>query len=587
MENLNTNLVAENTSVVGILNEELNENPQNNGENKMLNVSNNLVKENGVVINEDTINIDTTIIAVNEDISVNVSYVASDNSTYPSELSNRDNDTNKYNISVATAEELSYLEIRNNCYSEEYLEEYGIFKMLKKKQIFIWMTSEGDYCYKFGHNGTVKEVTASKLKTILKNKLKFPVYIDNEDPIYKDKNINTSCLHLVSEDAFDPHQDKEFFEKNGQTYRNLFVKTEYLLLNKNTKHNEPKIIIDLVKNLVNNDEERYIYLMNWLANFIQTMERTPIAIIIKGKQGTGKNLFIDKVLRPILSKEQVALISKEELLGKFIGTIFENKLFYIFDEISHSYKDNFQLQNRLKQIIGSDDVFMEKKYENTKSETKLWGPIFLFSNKSVPIAIETNSRREVVFKSGEPLSKIDFLGCGSYENLCDKIKSELRDFTLTLLNWEVDKNMASIAMDTPEKIALANMTHDKIALFNEAITSGDISYFEELKEEYPEGACLYNELEANFKAHKVKKSNLAKIYNALYEEKISTITLKNMLKTYDDEFYDDSNLIGDGKGGKYFLLEDHPKKGLKNSEYIEDVSIQNIASANFPPKPLF
>jgi hypothetical protein len=213
--------------------------------------------------------------------------------------------------------------------------------------------------------------------------------------------------------------------------------------------------------------------------------------------------------------------------------------------------------------------------------------VLIFSNKSVPIAIETNSRREVVFKSGLPLTKIDFLGCGSYDNLCDKIKSELRDFTLRLLNWEVDKNMASIAMDTPEKIALANMTHDKIALFNEAITSGDISYFEELKEEYPEGACLYNELEEDFKVHKVKRNYLYQIYNILYDEKITNKTLMNLLRTYDDEFYDNSNLIGDGKGGKYFLLEDHPKKGLKNSEYIEDVSIQNIASANFPPKPLF
>ena len=58
-----------------------------------------------------------------------------------------------------------------------------------------------------------------------------------------------------------------------------------------------------------------------------------------------------------------------------------------------------------------------------------------------------------------------------------------------------------------------------------------------------------------------------------------------MLKTYDDEFYDDSNTIGDGVGGKYFLLDGHPKKGLKQeSIHGGDASIQYTA-ANFIPKP--
>lgn len=502
-----------------------------------------------------------------------------------SEPSNKIDDIkNNLNISSAVVEALSYSEIRNNCYIEEYVSQHMIFKMLKKHEIFIWMTSTGEFCYKMGYNGTVNEITESKLKKIIKNKLKKPVTIDSLDPAMKDKNIDTCYLRLVSKETFDPHEDKEFFEKDGQTYRNLFVKTKYLLLDKYSDYNEPTTIISLIKNLVNNDEERYVYFMNWLASFMQTMERTPIAIIIKGKQGTGKNLFIDEVLKHILGHTQVAVIGDKEIKKQFTASLFENKLFIALDEISHSYKDNFQLQNFLKQIIGSNSVFMEKKHQNTKDEIRLWGPVLIFSNKSVPIAIETNSRREVVFKSGKPLTEINFLECGTYENLCKKIHDELNDFTLTLFNWKVDKNMASIAMDTPEKDALANMTHDRIALFNDAIISGDINYFEEMNEGVI-GISLYNDLKENFDAYKVKKNDLAQIYNTLFEERISTKSLMNMLKTYDAEFYDVSNTIGDGFGGKYFLLEDHPKKGIKNSDYVNDVVEQNTANTIFLSKP--
>lgn len=38
------------------------------------------------------------------------------------------------------------------------------------------------------------------------------------------------------------------------------------------------------------------------------------------------------------------------------------------------------------------------------------GTCITFSNKSIPIAIESNSRREVVFKSGKPLTETNFLG---------------------------------------------------------------------------------------------------------------------------------------------------------------------------------
>lgn len=533
--------------------------------------------------NEDTTNIEdkasaSTTIEVRENNSVEVSYLVSDNS----DLSNK----NKINTSFAVLDALSYSEIRNNCYEEEYVSQSMMLKMLKKNQMFIWMTSTGEYCYKMGYNGTVNEITEPKLKKILKNKLKIPVTIDSQDPAMKDKNIDTCHLRLISKETFNPHEDKEFFEKDGETYRNLFVKTKYLLLDECSGYNEPTTIISLIKNLVNNDEERYVYFMNWLASFIQTMERTPIAIIIKGKQGTGKNLFIDEVLKHIFGSTQVAVIGDKEIKKQFTASLFDNKLLLVLDELANSYKDNYQMQNFLKQIIGSNYVFMEKKHQNTKDEIRLWGPVLIFSNKSVPIAIETNSRREVVFKSGKPLTEINFLECGSYENLCKKIHDELNDFTLTLFNWKVDKNMASIAMDTPEKDALANMTHDRIALFNDAITSGDINYFEEMKEDVS-GISLYNELKENFNQHKVKKNNLAQIYNALFEERISTKTLMNMLKTYDAEFYDVSNTIGDGSGGKYFLLEDHPKKGIKNSDYVNDVVVEKTVNINFPPLPLF
>ena len=54
-----------------------------------------------------------------------------------SEPSNKIDDIkNNLNISSAVVEALSYSEIRNNCYIEEYVSQHMIFKMLKKHEIF-------------------------------------------------------------------------------------------------------------------------------------------------------------------------------------------------------------------------------------------------------------------------------------------------------------------------------------------------------------------------------------------------------------------------------------------------------------------
>lgn len=478
----------------------------------------------------------------------------------------------------------------NNCYDEN--NGNRLIKLLNELNLYIWLSDDGEYIYRKGKNGKTIKVNEKKIKTIIRNQIGISITINSDNPDNDKKNLDSRYLKLVSKDSYDHHEKEEFYEVDGEIHRNQYRSTEYRGLDVNTPYKKPDAIVKLVKNLVNNDEERYNYFINWLAYFFQFMIKQPVAIVIKGTQGSGKNLFVEKVLKPLFGKEQVSVLGNKEIRKQFTASLFENRSFIVLDEVSHSYKDNYELQNFLKEVIGSDLVYMETKHKNTKEPIQIHGPVIIFSNKSIPIAIETNSRREVIFNTGESLMSLDFLGHGTYEELCHIIENELKDFALMLHNYKVDKKMATTAMDTTEKRALAEATHDKIALFHEAIISKDKEYFEILQDSSFHN--LYYNLCDDLDKNKIDKRLIAKYYNEIYEDNMSSKRIMDILRTYNPEFYDNTNTIGDGNGGKYFLLDGHPRKN-KKEETIEVVEVQDSTPTSallpndklLPQKPNF
>ncbi|MCK5111173.1 MAG: hypothetical protein KAQ94_06600 [Arcobacteraceae bacterium] len=155
--------------------------------------------------------------------------------------------------------------------------------LLDKKGAAVWMYEDGEFAFRRTPNSKVRfKMTKTKLIMVLSKLLNKVVVFDDND--MKKDVIKSFDLLLVSEDVFNPFIKKEFFEKDDLIFRNTFRQTSFMELDKNQKYNQPVIINKLINHLVRNDQERYDWLINWLAYFFQELRKSPVALFLKGCQ---------------------------------------------------------------------------------------------------------------------------------------------------------------------------------------------------------------------------------------------------------------------------------------------------------------
>jgi hypothetical protein len=458
--------------------------------------------------------------------------------------------------------------MNHNCYEVEPNNKF--FQLLQRLHIYIWMMIDGDFALRIGEDGEITIVSKNKLKMILKNKTKLKITIDEDDSNNPSLNLDTSLLQYVSKDSFNPHELDEFYEVGYETHRNKFRATEYMLLDANEPYNEPTYTLKYIDQLCNNVKERSDYFINWFAFVFVFLIRPMFAFIFTGKEGTGKDLFVNSVISPLFGEKQVSPINKKSLNSNFTADLFADNLFYVFNEIDHAVKKDSDLQNFIKEVITNKSVRMDRKYVSLKSGIELFGACIFFTNKAVPVAVEPSDRRFTIYRTGQTMLESNFLGLGSYDALKAKLDSERRDFALYLKNYPIDKKKANIALNTPEKEAIKNVTNNWFQMFHKSLMEKNMEVFEELKSHEHLMPQMHRVFTEDIKNHKVNKNNLNLYFQALNDESISNKKLLEKLRTYDSEFYDMKNTIGSTNGDRYFLFDEHPRKGKKDNVAIEE-----------------
>lgn len=424
-------------------------------------------------------------------------------------------------------------------------------KEIDKKGAAVWLYTDGEYAFRRSVNSKVnRKMLKSKLKMVLNKLLNQIVIIDDESD--KIGAIKTFDLKMVSEDTFNPHIMEEFYEKDGEVFRNTFRPTKYMFLDKGQDYNKPKAILKLLEHLTNYRPDRTNWVINWLAYFYQNLKKSPVAWVAKGPQGGGKGILFEKILSVIFGSEQSIQVNDKSIKGNFIGSIVENKLIINLDEISTGMKSNKEVKNQLKAIVSNSCMTTEKKFENIK-ETELFAMIFITTNEPQALEIEFKDRRFTVYTTGGNIANTNFLEYGTFDNFIEAIENELLDFAHMLNNYPVDIKLATTAQNTPEKDALVGATTDRFHQFYVALLKKDIDYFEDLK---IRNSISYQMLENSFFTNRISKASLKDFFNNLEEENISAKKLLLKLRTIDAFFFsDEENSIGTITGDRLYKLD--------------------------------
>jgi hypothetical protein len=251
------------------------------------------------------------------------------------------------------------------------------------------------------------------------------------------------------------------------------------------------MIYKILKNVIGTDSDLDRYL-NWLAYLIQYRRQSSLAWIIISGPGSGKGLFVERILKPIFGHHAVII---EE--GNAIGDKFniEDAACWIkvYNEVftQHDFTLNLRRREWLKNRIGTNYILLEQKFMD-KQQLKNNVNYMLLSNQPKAFLIEDNDRRMNVVNTLKTSKKIVDTKWypGSKDQFEAMIAKEVPDFAHYIQNIEVDEYLANNVVNTPARQALIEHSREDIDFIIGKLNNGDIEYFE-LETIFPSPKALY------------------------------------------------------------------------------------------------
>lgn len=382
-----------------------------------------------------------------------------------------------------------------------------------------------------------------------------------EDELYY---VPAQDLKLVVETKFELHTPMEFIEEeNGLYTLNKYLPSPYMELEYNPNYpyqNDIHAIFRLIEHLSNHDHQRFQWIINWLAYLIQGLKKSPVALVLRGDQGAGKGIFVNKVIQPIIGEAYTKTINDKTLNSHYLGGLVEDVLFFNLDEISVQKAKSATVKNFLKALVANETITAEKKYKTLERESRIYGQVLITSNEIEVLEVEPSDRHYSVFNTAGELKHVNFLGYGSYEALLNAIKNELEAFTCFLKNYRVDVQSANTALMSDEKEQLIllyvqkeqakqkssqpkpNKLQKSVQEFANAIRFKNIAYFESIRFDAPE---LHNIVVNDLYNNLFRISNLLPTFKVVYGNTLfkTTSELLRELQNYDWHQFETNKFI--------------------------------------------
>ena len=201
--------------------------------------------------------------------------------------------------------------------------------------------------------------------------------------------------------------------------------------------------------LCNNDEKACEYLFNYIAHLLQKpYEKPSTAIILKSKQGWGKDLLIDFISKMMGESYLMRTAEMDDIFGTYnVG--LRDKLLLQLNEVEG--KDGFTNKEKIKNIITEEKTIIREKYISQYDQTN-YLRIFILSNNLNPIEISHDDRRFCVLKAHHKKPSKDYFD-SLHEMKDDERKMEL--LFNYIMNWDISK--FNPRTDRPKTDAYNNM----------------------------------------------------------------------------------------------------------------------------------
>ncbi|HRI91363.1 MAG TPA: bifunctional DNA primase/polymerase [Accumulibacter sp.] len=224
----------------------------------------------------------------------------------------------------------------------------------------------------------------------------------------------------------------------------------------------------LKSNICRGNKHYFRYLLAWMADMVQDpMRKKGVALVLRGKKGTGKSTLAD-ALRAILGGHAFKASKSEHIVGRFSAHLAD-KLLLVAEE--SFFAGSHAEIGTLKDLITSNTITVEPKHVGA-FELRSCHRICMLTNSEWAVPATEDERRFFVLDVGEDrMQDTEYFGAIDQE-----LRGEgLRAF-LTLLQkfdlsaWNLRKVPQTEALKTQKQLSLES--HDHFIL--DCLTSGEI-----------------------------------------------------------------------------------------------------------------
>ena len=287
--------------------------------------------------------------------------------------------------------------------------------------------------------------------------------------------------------VFDPASNSGIQMDTAPYHVNLYRKTGYMLgastevpeLTYGTAAELSKYIpniMTLMKHILGNGVTEIEHFVNWLAYIYQNKRKTMTAWIFTGVPGTGKGLFIHKVLKPLFGEQQVPMRSLENIEEQF-NLYMRTALFLVVDEFRMGDSGNTgRMADKLKHQVTEPTLTIRAMRTNQIELPSFCNFIFL-TNRADAVKIEEGDRRYNVAPRQE--SKLETKHPDFIAKLAD-IQAELFTFAGLLQRFKVDERMAHTALENEAKKEMKQVSMSVLEEFATAVKQHNLEYFVEI-----------------------------------------------------------------------------------------------------------
>ena len=287
--------------------------------------------------------------------------------------------------------------------------------------------------------------------------------------------------------VFDPASNSGIQMETAPYHVNLYRKTGYMLgastevpeLTYGTAAELSKYIpntMTLMKHILGNGVTEVEHFVNWLAYIYQNKRKTMTAWIFTGVPGTGKGLFVHKILKPLFGEQQVPMRSLENIEEQF-NLYMRTALFLVVDEFRMGDSGNTgRMADKLKHQVTEPTLTIRAMRTNQIELPSFCNFIFL-TNRADAVKIEEGDRRYNVAPRQE--SKLETEHPDFIAKLAD-IQAELFTFAGLLQKFKVDERMAHTALENDAKKEMKQISMSVLEEFATAIKQNNLEYFVEI-----------------------------------------------------------------------------------------------------------